>query len=232
MEKGVQILEEWASRISFDPAEVDRERKVIIEEWRLGRGADARMFDRQVPVLFQGSRYAERQPIGKVEVIEKADAAALRGFYWKWYRPESMAVVAVGDFDPARMQELIRARFSGLKDPDGAAAVRPEYPVPDHAATLYAPASDPEATASRVSVYTQHEVRLVRSEADYRRELLEGLYNGMLNARLDELSKKPDNPFTRAYSYSYRSLRTKQAYVLTARVREGRIPQTLQALLA
>ena len=77
VEKGVQILEEWAHRIRFDPEEVTKERPVIVEEWRLGRGADARMFDRQVPILFRGSRYAERQPIGKLEAIQAADAASL-----------------------------------------------------------------------------------------------------------------------------------------------------------
>jgi zinc protease len=231
VEKGVQILEEWAHRIRFDPEEVAKERPVIVEEWRLGRGADARMFDRQVPVLFRGSRYAERRPIGRVEVIEKADAAALRAFYERWYRPEMMAVVAVGDFDPAWMQDTIRRYFSRLPASSPPAG-RPEYAVPDHPETLYAPATDPEATASRVSIYIQHPARAVTTEADYRRQLLESLYNGLLNARLEELTKNPDSPLARAYSYSYRSVRPSQAYVLSARVREDRIAQALEALLA
>ncbi len=234
VEKGVQILEEWAHRIRFDPEEVAKERPVIVEEWRLGRGADARMFDRQVPVLFRGSRYAERQPIGKVEVIEKADAAALRRFYERWYRPELMAVVAVGDFDPAWMQDTIRRHFSRSRPRPwpGPPAERPEYPVPPHPETLYAPATDPEATASRVSIYIQHPAQPMATEADYRRQLLESLYNGLLNARLEELTKKPDSPLARAYSFSYRSVRPSQAYVLSARVREDRIAQALEALLA
>ena len=231
VEKGVQILEEWAHRIRFDPEEVLKERPVIVEEWRLGRGADARMFDRQVPVLFQGSRYADRQPIGKVEVIQRADAAALRGFYERWYRPELMAVVAVGDFDPAWMQDTIRKHFSRLRAGE-APGGRPDYPVPDHEETLYAPATDPEATASRVSIYTKRAVKPVATEADYRRQLLESLYNSMLNARLEELTKKPDNPLNRAFSFAYRSVRSSEAYVLSARVRDDRMSQALEALLA
>ncbi len=231
LDKGVQILEEWAHRIRFDPQEVAKERPVIIEEWRLGRGADARMFDRQVPILFQGSPYAERQPIGKVENIEQADAAALRRFYERWYRPALMAVVAVGDFDPQWMQEAIRRHFSKIPagGPEGG---RPEYAVPGHQETLYAPATDPEATMSRVSVYIQHPASPARTEAGYRQELLKSLYNSLLNARLEELTKKPDSPLNRAYSFSYRSVRPSEAYVLSARVRDDRITQALEALLA
>jgi zinc protease len=231
LDKGVQILEEWAHRILFDPQEVAKERPVIIEEWRLGRGADARMFDRQVPILFQGSRYAERQPIGKVQVIEKADAAALRSFYERWYRPPLMAVVAVGDFDPAWMQEAIRRHFS-IIPAGGPQGGRPEYTVPGHPQTLYAPATDPEATVSRVSIYIQHPASPARTVADYRRELLKSLYNSLLDARLEELTKKPDSPLNRAYSFSYRSVRPSEAYVLSARVRDDRIAQALEALLA
>ena len=231
LDKGVQILEEWAHRIRFDPEEVAKERPVIVEEWRLGRGADARMFDRQVPVLFRGSRYAERLPIGKVDIVERADAAALRRFYEHWYRPSLMAVVAVGDFDPLWMQEAIRRHFSKIPagGPEGG---RPEYTVPAHQETLYAPASDPEATVSRVSLYIQHPASPARTEAGYRQELLKSLYNSLLNARLEELTKKPDSPLNRAYSFSYRSVRPSEAYVLSARVRDDRIAQALEALLA
>jgi zinc protease len=201
------------------------------------------MFDRQVPILFRGSRYAERQPIGKLEAIQAADAASLRRFYRRWYRPQLMAVVAVGDFDPLWMQETIRRHFSripaagaegtaGAAEAGGPAGGRPEYLVPAHGESLYAPATDPEATISRVSLYIQHPASPARTEADYRRELLKSLYNGMLNARLEELTKKPDSPLGRAFSYSYRSVRPSEAYVLSARVREDRIAPALEALLA
>jgi zinc protease len=101
---GVEILSEWAARISFEGEEIDKERGVVIEEWRLGRGARARIFDKQAPVIFHDSRYAERLPIGQKEILESAPHDALRRFYRDWYRPDLMAVVAVGDFDPALVE--------------------------------------------------------------------------------------------------------------------------------
>ena len=114
----MQILEDWAHLISLEAEEVEKERPIIVEEWRLGRGAEARMRDIQYPILFKDSRYAERRPIGKVEIIETAPVEALRRFYRDWYRPDLMAVIAVGDFDAEWMENLIRSFFSNLKAPE------------------------------------------------------------------------------------------------------------------
>jgi zinc protease len=230
LETGVQILEEWAHRIRFEPDEVVKERPVIMEEWRLGRGAEARMQDEQYPVLFRGSRYAERQPIGKVESIETADARKLLRFYRDWYRPDLMAVVVVGDFDPAAMVELIQRRFAGLQGPQQPRE-RPSYPVPPHEQTLYAPATDPEATSTRVGVYVKHPVRIVRTVDDYGQELVEAMYNGMLNDRFRELARQPEAPIVAAGSLTRRLVRASQAYILLARVREQRIAAALELLL-
>ena len=107
--------------MSFDPAEVDKERGVVIEEWRLGRGAGARMLDAQFPVLLKGSRYAERLPIGKKEILESFKHERLKKFYTDWYRPNLMAVVAVGDFDKTAVEGDDQERFGGLTNPAVAA---------------------------------------------------------------------------------------------------------------
>ena len=99
--KAFDILEDWARSMTLDTAEITKERGVVIEEWRLGRGADARMADKQFPILLQGSRYADRLPIGDKKTLETFNPAALSRFYADWYRPDLMAIVAVGDFDPA-----------------------------------------------------------------------------------------------------------------------------------
>jgi zinc protease len=230
LQTGVQILEEWAHRLLFDPAEVDRERGVIVEEWRLGRGAEARMADRQWPILYQGSRYAERLPIGKPEVIRAAPVEALRRFYRDWYRPDLMAVVAVGDFDPAWMQSLIRERFSGWKGPE-APRPRPLFPVPDHGQTLYAPATDPEATRSVVVLQVNHAVPLFRTVGDYRRELARALFNSMLNGRFDELTRQPDSAIQFGFSGLSREVRSSEGYLLGAGARNDRIRDALEVLL-
>ena len=156
--QGLLILADWAQSMTFDPAEIDKERGVIIEEWRLSRGADARMQDKQLPVLLQGSRYADRLPIGKKEILEKFKPESLRRFYTDWYRPDLMAVVAVGDFDTARIESLIRQDFSPIPAPK-APRPRPTYDVPDHPRTLYAIATDKEATMTTLSVYNKLPLR-------------------------------------------------------------------------
>jgi zinc protease len=230
MQTGVQILEEWAHRLLFDPAEVEKERGVIIEEWRLGRGAEARMNDRQWPIMYQGSRYAERLPIGKPEVIRAASVEALRRFYQDWYRPDLMAVVAVGDFDPAWMQAQIRERFSGWHGPE-APRPRPQFPVPDHAETRYAPATDSEATRSIVLLQVNHEVQPFQTVSDYRRELARSLFNSMLNERFDELTRQPESPLQFGFSTLMRQVRTKESYLLGAGARQDRIRDALEVLL-
>jgi zinc protease len=230
MEKAFQILEDWAHLISLEEEEVARERPVIIEEWRLGRGAEARMRDRQIPVLYKDSRYAERRPIGNLEVIETIDAAQLLRFYTDWYRPDLMTVVAVGDFDPERVENLVRSTFSRLPAVEGGAK-RPEFPVPPHREPLFAPATDPEATGSRVGLYIKHPPAPLLTRGDYRAQLTEYLYNGMLNRRLEEVSRQSDAPFLAGFSFTQRSIRPIELYVLAAQVQETRIEAGLEALL-
>ncbi len=103
LEKGLLILEDWAGGISFDPTEIDKERGVVISEWRSGLSADQRMQQQYFPIVYKDSRYAERLPIGKPSIIESASYETIRRFYQDWYRPDLMAVVAVGDFDVAWM---------------------------------------------------------------------------------------------------------------------------------
>lgn len=230
LEKGLQILEDWAHGISFDPTEVDKERGVVIEEWRLGRGAQARMQDEQFPILFQGSRYAERIPIGKNEVLETASPETLRRFYRDWYRPDLMAVVAVGDIDPARIEELIRQRFGGLRSPE---TPRPRelYPVPGHAETLVAVTTDPETTDTTISLYSKQPARPQDKVGDYRRMIVEALYHAMLNARLEEIARQPDPPFLWAGSTSGLFVRSSEVTYQEAAVREGEVERGLAALL-
>ena len=230
LDTGLQILREWAQSIVFTQEEVDRERGVIIEEWRLRRGADARIRDQQLPKLLYGSRYAERQPIGTLEAIRSFQPEDFRRFYDDWYRPELTGVVAVGDFDAAWVEERIRTWFSDMevrpRAPD-----RASYEVPDHEQTLFAVAADPEATESRVSIITKHEVRPFDTVGEYRRVLVESLYHRMLNSRLDEIARKSDAPFLSAYSGEGRFVRTKNFYIMGARVREGEHARGMEALL-
>jgi zinc protease len=230
VERAFDILEDWAQHMSFDSVEIEKERGVVIEEWRLGRGAEARMRDEQVPIILKGSRYAERLPIGRKEILESFPQDTLRAFYDTWYRPDLMAVVAVGDLDSPTIESLIKKDFSAIpsRRPE---LIRPEYPVPDHKEPLFAIATDPEATSSRVAIYFTHAVQPEQTVGDYRRLLVERLYSGMLNNRLNELTKQTDPPFLAGFSAQGRFVRTKEIYVLGAVVKNNGIERGLEALL-
>lgn len=225
------ILEDWAHGLTFDPAAVEKERGIIVEEWRLDQGADARMRDKQLPVLLRGSRYAERLPIGKKEVIESFDHETLKRYYRTWYRPDLMAVVAVGDFDAARIEALIERHFGPLAVPPGAPP-RPSYPVPDHDDTLFAVVTDKEASESVVAVYHKLPVADESTVGAYRRMLVERLFNDMLNGRLAEIAQRPGAPFLGAASSRGSFVGSKDAYVLTALVADGGLAEGLRALYA
>jgi zinc protease len=210
-----QILEDWAHNVSFDSAEVEKERGVVIEEWRLGRGASQRMLNKQLPVIFKNSRYAERLPIGKKEILESFKHSTLTRFYRDWYRPDLMAVVAVGDFDAAQIEALIKEHFSRLQNP---AKPRPRevYGVPDHKETLVSVATDAEAPMTIVQMFVKLPLRSEKLVANYRQRIVESLYNEMLSARLQELTQKPNPPFSFASSGKGRFVRAKEVYFLGA----------------
>jgi zinc protease len=230
VENAFQILEDWAYAVLFDPAEVNKERGVVIEEWRLGQGAQARMRDKQFPILFRGSRYAERLPIGQLETLETFDHASLERFYRDWYRPDLMAVIAVGDFDPAVIEGLIRSHFARIPARE-APRERTVFDVPDHEETLFAVATDEEATQTQVSVYFKQPPRQQETAGAYRQALVEMLYNQMLNQRLFELTQTPDAPFVVAFSGQGSFVRSKEVYTLGALVRDGGVLQGLEAVL-
>ncbi len=229
--RAMLILEDWAHNVSFDPAEVDKERGVIIEEWRLRRGAGARMQDQQLPILLKGSRYAERLPIGTVEHLQTFKHESLTRFYKDWYRPDLMTVIAVGDFDPAAMQQLITKHFGALPKAVNPRP-RPAYEVPPQPGTLYAVATDAEAPGTTVSVYGKMALRDQQTIGAYRRSLVENLFAGMLNARFSEMAQKPDAPFLAAGAGRGLFVKTAEASMLNAMVKDDGIERGLTALYA
>ncbi|MBA2302170.1 MAG: insulinase family protein [Acidobacteria bacterium] len=229
LDRSFLILEDWAHGQTFDPAEIDKERGVIREEWRIRRGAGARMQDKQLPVMLKGSRYAERIPIGTMDVIDNFKHERLTRFYQDWYRPDLMTVVAVGDFDPAAVEKMIKAHFEPIPAAT-APKPRPTYPVPDHPGTLFAIATDKEAPSASVVVYSKMELRDPRTVGAYRREIVERLFTSMLGARFAELAQKPDAPFTGAGGGRGLFVRTKSLSTLSAAVKGDAFDRTLDVL--
>jgi zinc protease len=229
VEKGVQALADFAGGMTLDPKEIDKERGVVIEEWRGRLGAGSRLTDLQVPVLFHKSKYAERLPIGKPEIIKSAPADRIRAFYTRWYRPDRMAVVVVGDIDTDQMLALIRKEMGALPKPSAAAPPR-TYDVPLHPETLVKVATDPEAQGSSVSIMRKRKRGSDETVGDYRDALVEQVVSRIFNERFSELARKPDAAFLGASAGAGGLNATTEMFSLNASVQHGRIEAGLAAL--
>ena len=229
IDRSLLILEDWARAVSFDPVEIDKERGVVLEEWRLGLGADERIQNARFPILFKGSRYAERLPIGRPDIIENVNHDRLKQFYADWYRPDLMAVVAVGDFDKSMIEALIRSHFGPIPAASSPRP-RPAYAVPDQPGTVYSVITDPEATNTRISVSAKMAARPFVTIGEYRRHMVEGLFSNMLSARLDEITRAPNAPFLVARTGRRLFVRTEKLTTLDALVAKGGVERGLAAL--
>ncbi|THD31701.1 pitrilysin family protein [uncultured Flavobacterium sp.] len=233
LEKGFQILEDWAFNAVLTPEEIDKERGVVLEEYRIGLGAGKRMMGRYMPKMMYKSHYAERLPIGKKEILENFKYDKLINFYKDWYRPNLMSVIVVGDIDVAAMEKKIKDHFAAYKNPKNEKP-RKIFDVPNHKETFVAVESDKEASAAQVQlIYKDYEnAKPVVTVNDFRKSLVEGLYSTMINNRLNELTNSPTPPFTYGYSYHGGTwARTKEAYQSFAMSQEDKQVDALKVLV-
>lgn len=230
LEKSFRFLGDVASGILFDSSEVVAERGVVLSEWRNGLGAGERIRDQQFPIIFKGSRYADRLPIGLPEVLEKANPAPIKRFWRDWYRPDLMAVIAVGDADPAKLVSLITKTFGPIPKRT-AARPRTVAAVPRHDSTLITISTDPELTSSSVGVLWKLPPSGTKTVGDLRQLMMRRLYNSMLNQRFSELSQKPDAPFVGAGASAGNFVRGSDYYSLDAGAKEGKLLESLQVVL-
>lgn len=229
-ETGLRIMREWAAEMTLAPEEIEKERGVVIEEWRTGQGPETRIRNKHLSVIFQGSRYAERLPIGEVDILRSFDRETLLSYYRDWYRPDLMSFIAVGDFDGADVEEQIRRTFGDLALPGGG-RIRTYYPIPDHPGTRISIASDPEAQQNRVVIYNKTAPFRLISKSDYRELLSYYLYSIMFNNRLDEIARSPESPFLSAGAGRANLVRSKGVIALSAEAPTGGIGESLEALL-
>ncbi|MEI6107646.1 MAG: insulinase family protein, partial [Opitutae bacterium] len=231
LNNGLKIMREWAHDVNFDPADIDLERGVVVEEWRLGRGATQRMRDKSVPIMFRGSKYARRLPIGTKESIEGMSHETIKRFYREWYRPDQMAMIVVGDVDPDQMEQTIRTQFGSLPIPP---APRPKeaFAVPDNDEPLYAIVSDRENPYNVVILAFKTETPHYATTDDYQRYLTEQLFLQLLNLRLQELMQQANPPFIFSQaSYGRFWVRSKGAYQLTFVVPDNGVERGLSVVL-
>jgi zinc protease len=231
VEKGFQILEDWASTVSFDTIEVDKERGVVLEESRLGKGADDRMQKIYFPKILEGSLYAERLPIGKDEILQHFKHDVIRQFYKDWYRPNLMAVIVVGDIDPVEAEKLIISHFELLKNP-AKEKTRTSPDVPSRKKSEGVVATDKEATNHILQIYYATQKSKVEvTLGDYREHLIKSYCTSMLNQRFRELTQNPNPPFLNAGSSLSDFLRGYEAYSSWAVISKAGIEPAMNAII-
>ncbi|AMR30758.1 peptidase M16 [Mucilaginibacter sp. PAMC 26640] len=231
-ENGFNILANWAGYITFDPAEIDKERGVVLEEARLrGKNAQERLSQQTLPAILNNSKYASRLPIGQENIIKTFDQATIKSFYHDWYRPDLEAVIVVGDFDVKTVETYIKNKFSSLANPVGEKP-RTEFSVPPTPGTVVKIATDKEFPYTLAQIVVKHPQSVVKTTGSYMQSLRVNLFNYMMGERLNELLQKPEPPYLYARA-SYSALIAKQdAFSTVVIAKPGDLENALKTMVA
>ncbi|MBD0368325.1 MAG: insulinase family protein, partial [Flavisolibacter sp.] len=201
VEKGFTVLEDWAFNNLMDKAEIEKERGVVLEESRLSKGAQERMMRQYFPRLFNGSLYAERLPIGVDSILHTFKPEVLQRFYKQWYRPNLMAVVVVGDIDPAVAEQKIKSHFGKFTNPPTAKPRPSIIPIKTWTKPEAMVLTDDEATNTILQLFNFIKpAKKIKTWADYRESIIENLLTALINQRMQELTQKENPPFIYGYT--------------------------------
>ena len=228
------ILKDWSNGLSLEPDEIDKERDVVHNEWRLGEGPSQRMLQRALPKTYPGSKYGERLPIGLMSVIDSFKPQTLRAYYQKWYRPDNQAIIVVGDVDVNHMEDKIKELFAGIKVDPNAPKVVPEA-VPDNKEAIYVYEKDKEMQMANVWVMMKHEATKPEEKASMAyliQDYAVSVISQMINQRLSEMTQDAACPFFQGFAddANYLLSRTKDCFELIGIPKEGKEMETLQVL--
>jgi zinc protease len=233
VDNGFTILEDWAGNATLDTAAINKERGIVLEESRLGQGADGRMRNKYFPELYSGSAYGQRLPIGKDSIIKNFKPISLKRFYKTWYRPDLEAVVVVGDIDPATAEKEIIKHFSHFTNPAKEVHRPAIIPIAERNQNAGMVLTDKEQTIKVLQIFNYIEKAKPKiTWNDYRQSVVEDLFNALINARLGELSQLPDPPFLFS-STSFRNLlRGYRAFLSFAIMGDRPIKGAIDSLVA
>ncbi len=229
------ILYDWADGLLLEQEEIEKERGVIHEEWRLRTSAIMRMLERDLPKLYPGSKFGYRMPIGLMEIIDNFERPFLQSYYEKWYRPDNQGIIVVGDIDVDKIEQKIKDLFSPIVLPENRALVTKE-PVPDNAEAIYVIDKDKEQRTNQVWVMMKHEAipdSLKGTMAYVIANYLKDASVTMLNDRLKEYAEKPESPFLSSSANDGRYLfsNTVDAFELDINPKDGQIEAAVTAAL-
>ncbi|MBQ7461839.1 MAG: insulinase family protein [Bacteroidaceae bacterium] len=228
------ILHDWSHDLLLEDKEIDKERGVIEEEWRVRRSAQLRLIEKALPVLCKDSKYANRMPIGTMEVVKNFPYETLRSYYRKWYRPDLQALVIVGDVNPDEIEQKLQEMFADIAPAPADAAVREEFQVPDNEEPLVFIGTDKEFPGMMASIMFKSDPlpREMKGTMAYVMiDYLQDAISGMLNERLNEITRQADAPFSGADIMfgEYVVAKTKDALTLDISMKEGRYTEGVKA---
>lgn len=232
VEKGFTVLEDWAFNNLFDKKEIEKERGVVLEESRLRKGSFERMSRQYYPRLFNGSKYADRLPIGKDDILKTFKPETLKSFYKTWYRPNLMAVIVVGDIDPAEAEKKIKAHFEKFINPPAAAARPSIIPIQARTNPEAMVLTDDEATNTFIQIFNfvKPAPKMI-TWGDYRKNMIEGLVSSLINQRLSELTQKENPPFLFANTGYGQFIRGYSSFNSFAVLSKGTVNDAVDALI-
>lgn len=229
LKNGIQIMRDWAQDATLDPVEIDKERGVVLEEKRLGMGAQERLRRQVFPVLLNGSRYAQRVPIGLESVLTQFKPEVISRYYHDWYRPDLQALIVVGDIDVNEMEKTIKARFSDLKNPVNEKK-RIKYTVPLTGKNQFLAVTDREVTETSAEIMFKHIAPKMKTASDYRRATITALFNQMIGARYAELGRQSNPPFLQGSAGIQQLLGGLDSYTVSVAAKPGELERGLKAV--
>ena len=229
------ILHDWSSFLLLRDKDIDKERKVIHEEWRTRQDMSMRMLGILLPEIYKGSKYADRLPIGKMEVVDNFEPKALRDYYHEWYRPDLQGIIIVGDIDVDKTEQQIKDMFADIKKPVNPAE-RVYSQVPDNDEPIVSIATDKENPNTNIFVFFKRDIVPAdkKMNMDYLvYDFMNSMIEQMLSNRLQEMIQKENPPFAYAQvsSGSYLVSKTKDAMQLFAISNPGASNMAIEAIV-
>ena len=227
LEDGIEVLREWASEATLSSQEIDSEKKVVIEEWRLRQGLAQRLGDVQKKALFEGSRYFDRFPIGLPEIINGADQNLVKGFYQKWYQPENISIIAVGDFDTNQIENFIHKYFNYQGTQKG--KTPKEYSL-KKLKNKYVVFSDDEIRYNTFTITKILDRNVIKDEKSMKNSIIDQLLFNILNTRLNNLQKESDTPFLQSLVYKYDINNSQDIFSAVAVIKNNKLSEGITLL--
>ena len=229
IDRGVEVLREWASEVTLSEEEVEREKPVVLEEWRLRQGLAQRLGDTKKKAIFGDSRYFDRFPIGLPETINGASSKFLRDYYTRWYNPKNMAVAAVGDFNPSEVEEIIKKYFTYDPKTDFKEGEKYYLSKIKKNSVVF---TDPELTYISFEFTTRKNHKILNDTESYKSYFIDKILTGILNTRLSQITKKKDSPILDGASYSYPLNKKDDIVTMIVALKEDKVQEGMETMLS